>query len=193
MPKIINGVRENAIKCAGELIASGEYDSLPMRKIAERCDIAVGTLYNYFKSKEDLLLAVINEDFEDALAVIDRDCLEAQNISDGVCAICRGLRKFAEGPVGSKTATVMSGLGSLLGTDFEKKLRASVSERIEKVLLDHGYNHNRATTPAVTEVIISLSARCELNIDSILLLLRTITEKLARLNRIENANQLADF
>ena len=185
MPKIINGIRDEAIKCAQELISSGEYDGFSMRKIAERCNIAVGTLYNYFASKQDLLMAVIESGFSTALDRIDKECSEAKSIADGICIICTSIRSFSESLTKSKTATLMSGLSSLVGSDFERQVRSAIAEKIEGVLDSHGYTHDKSTTPAITEVIISLSARCELEIDSVLVLLRRITEKLERLNRLE--------
>ena len=186
MPKIINGIREEAIKCAAVLIASGEYDGFSMRKIAERCNIAVGTLYNYFASKQDLLMAVIESGWREALDKIDSECSGALSIADGICAICTSIRSFSESLTKSKTATLMSGLSSLVGSDFERLVRSSIAERIEAILKANGYSHDKSTTPAITEVIISLSARCELELSSVLLMLRRITEKLERLNRLEN-------
>jgi len=188
MPKIIKGVRKDAIKCASELIASGEYDGFSMRNIAERCGIAVGTLYNYFASKQELLMAVIESGWSLTLEKIDDECARATDISDGICAICSSIRAFAESLLKSKTATMMSVLSSLVGTDFERSMRLSVSERIEKILSDNGYSHDKSTIPAIAQVIISLSARCEISKESIILMLRRITVKLERLNRLESSD-----
>ena len=35
----------------------GGYDAVQMREVAERADVSLGTIYRYFKSKDDLLLA----------------------------------------------------------------------------------------------------------------------------------------
>ena len=43
--------RQAILEVAGELFRSKGFGAVSMREIAEVCDIATGTLYNYFKSK----------------------------------------------------------------------------------------------------------------------------------------------
>lgn len=51
--------REQRFLCAArELIRDEGFLNLAMARIAERCDYAVGTLYQHFTSKEDLLMAL---------------------------------------------------------------------------------------------------------------------------------------
>ena len=47
--------RSAALNAAMELAAEGGYDAVRMRDVAARAGIALGTLYRYFGSKDDLL------------------------------------------------------------------------------------------------------------------------------------------
>lgn len=47
--------RDGAIRAAIELAGDGGYDAVRMRDVAVRADIALGTLYRYFGSKDHLL------------------------------------------------------------------------------------------------------------------------------------------
>jgi len=47
--------RSAALNAAMELAAEGGYDAVRMRDVATRAGIALGTLYRYFGSKDDLL------------------------------------------------------------------------------------------------------------------------------------------
>ena len=49
------------VDAAVELAASGGFDAVRLRDVAERSDVALGTLYKYFRSKEDLLLFALDE------------------------------------------------------------------------------------------------------------------------------------
>ena len=49
--------RERAIAAAVELAAEGGYEAVQMRGVAQRADIALGTLYRYFSGKDHLLAA----------------------------------------------------------------------------------------------------------------------------------------
>ena len=43
-----------------ELAAGGGYDAVQMREVAANADVALGTLYRYFSSKDQLLVAVLS-------------------------------------------------------------------------------------------------------------------------------------
>jgi TetR/AcrR family transcriptional regulator, cholesterol catabolism regulator len=51
--------RERVIRAAQELAADGGYDAVQMRGVASRGEVALGTIYRYFPSKDALLLAVM--------------------------------------------------------------------------------------------------------------------------------------
>ncbi len=51
--------RERAIAAAMELAREGGYDAVQMRDVAQRADIALGTLYRYFSGKDHLLAAAL--------------------------------------------------------------------------------------------------------------------------------------
>ncbi len=51
--------RERVIRAAQELAAEGGYDAVQMRDVAARGEVALGTIYRYFPSKDALLLSVM--------------------------------------------------------------------------------------------------------------------------------------
>ena len=53
--------RQRVIDAAVELAAAGGYEAVQMRDVAERADVALGTLYRYFPSKDQLLVAALGE------------------------------------------------------------------------------------------------------------------------------------
>lgn len=55
------GRRRRIIDSALALAAEGGYDAVQMREVAARADVALGTLYRYFSSKEHLLVAAMGE------------------------------------------------------------------------------------------------------------------------------------
>jgi AcrR family transcriptional regulator len=50
------------VDAAVELAEQGGFDAVRLRDVAERSDVALGTLYKYFRSKEDILLFALNEE-----------------------------------------------------------------------------------------------------------------------------------
>ena len=59
------------IKEAVNLFATKGYHTTSVQEIAERCHIAKGSFYNYFKSKEELFLSCFQCGFDMSAAVID--------------------------------------------------------------------------------------------------------------------------
>ena len=53
--------RERIVSAALELLEEGEYESIHVRDVAQRADVALGTMYHYFSSKEHLYAAVMLE------------------------------------------------------------------------------------------------------------------------------------
>lgn len=60
------------LETARELIRAEGLLNLQMARVAEKCEYAVGTLYQHFASKEDLLLTLTCQDILDHAAMIDR-------------------------------------------------------------------------------------------------------------------------
>lgn len=56
--------RERILDAAVELATEGGYDAVQMRSVAERADVALGTLYRYFPSKVHLLVAALGRTFQ---------------------------------------------------------------------------------------------------------------------------------
>ena len=63
MPKIIENLREELLAEAKKQIAERGYKNTTIRSVAAECGIAVGTVYNYFKSKDMLIASFILADW----------------------------------------------------------------------------------------------------------------------------------
>jgi AcrR family transcriptional regulator len=60
------------LEAARELIRQDSLLSLQMARIAEKCDYAVGTLYQHFASKEDLLVALATTNIQQRVDMFER-------------------------------------------------------------------------------------------------------------------------
>lgn len=63
--------RKRIIDSTLALAAKGGYDAVQMRTVAERADVALGTLYRYFPSKIHLLVSGLAREFERAHNKLD--------------------------------------------------------------------------------------------------------------------------
>ena len=64
MPKIIDNLENRLIGEAKKQIAEAGYSAVTIRSVAKACGVGVGTVYNYFESKEALISAFMLEDWK---------------------------------------------------------------------------------------------------------------------------------
>jgi TetR/AcrR family transcriptional regulator, cholesterol catabolism regulator len=55
--------RQELVRCATEVFVERRFDKASVNEIAERCGWAIGSLYRYVSSKEDILVLVCDEIF----------------------------------------------------------------------------------------------------------------------------------
>jgi AcrR family transcriptional regulator len=55
--------RERILDAAFELASDGGWDAVQMREVADRAEVALGTLYRYFPSKVHLLVSLLGRTF----------------------------------------------------------------------------------------------------------------------------------
>ena len=55
MPKIIKNLEKRLLEEARRQIETNGYSGMTMRSVADACGVGVGTVYNYFSSKDELL------------------------------------------------------------------------------------------------------------------------------------------
>lgn len=78
------------LEATSGLAAEGGWDAVQMREVAGRADVALGTLYRYFPSKEYLLVSVMISDME---ALVDRLAVRPPEGEDPVDRVVDVLRR----------------------------------------------------------------------------------------------------
>ena len=68
MPKIIENVREQLLAEAKKQVFEHGYADTTIRSVARACGLGVGTVYNYFSSKEMLIATFVYEDWKGYLS-----------------------------------------------------------------------------------------------------------------------------
>ena len=82
--------KEEILKASRELIKKKGLNAINMRSVAEASNIAVGSIYNYFKSKEELTIAVVGSVWFDIFHP-SNVCLESDSFIDSVDIIFQSL------------------------------------------------------------------------------------------------------
>lgn len=79
--------RKRILDATLALAAKGGYDAVQMRAVAERADVALGTLYRYFPSKIHLLVSGLAREFEHAQDKLDRGSIPGETSTERLLVV----------------------------------------------------------------------------------------------------------
>lgn len=88
--------RARVIRAAMELGAEGGYDAVAMRDVSQRADVALGTIYRYFSSKDHLLAAALVEWITDLEQQVSRRPPRGDTIAERMADILRRATRSME-------------------------------------------------------------------------------------------------
>jgi AcrR family transcriptional regulator len=89
--------RRRILDATIELASKGGFDAVQMRAVAEKADVALGTLYRYFPSKIHLLVSALARRFEDSQAVIGRRPVAGDNAAERVIYVLKRATRGMQG------------------------------------------------------------------------------------------------
>ena len=96
MPKIIANIREKLLEEAKKQVLEQGYVAMTIRSVASACSVGVGTVYNYFESKDILIASFMLEDWFMCKRDIETGCKEADNPEEALRSVYEGMRGFRE-------------------------------------------------------------------------------------------------
>jgi AcrR family transcriptional regulator len=91
--------RKRILDATIALASKGGFDAVQMRAVAERADVALGTLYRYFPSKIHLLVSALGRQFEETEATLGRKPIPGDTPADRVSwVLSRATRSMQKEP-----------------------------------------------------------------------------------------------
>ncbi len=133
MPKIIENLPEKLLAETRRQVSESGYGAVTVRGVAAACGVGVGTVYNYFPSKDVLIASFMLEDWNDALdamrvAFSDADARAVLSAEyDGLTAFLRRHERLFSDPEAIRTFSQMS-------HKRHDQLRAQLAEPLRKTL-----------------------------------------------------------
>ena len=94
MPKIIANIREKLLEEAKKQVLEQGYAAMTIRSVASACGVGVGTVYNYFESKDILIASFMLEDWFACKREIDFKCKGAKTPEEALYSVYDGLCSF---------------------------------------------------------------------------------------------------
>jgi AcrR family transcriptional regulator len=94
MPKVIDNVKNAIINETVKIIKEEGYKKFNIRHIASRCNIAMGTVYNYYSSKEDIINEILHIKATEILESISKKIKEKTTQYDKAACVFNILQEF---------------------------------------------------------------------------------------------------
>jgi AcrR family transcriptional regulator len=124
--------KQRLLAAAAQLAAEGGYDAVQMRDVAARADVALGTLYRHYPSKDHLLVSALAERARALQARLARTPPAGGSASERVaCVLASASRALEREP---KMAAAM--VAALSSTDSDAaEVKEAVGEALRGIIL----------------------------------------------------------
>jgi AcrR family transcriptional regulator len=162
--------RRAILAVAGRLLDRQQYHDITMAEVARRCSLAKGTLYLYFRSKEELFLAALEEELAEwfdamatELALLEPGLNAPERFAGAVARTLAERETFAE-------------LLSLVHTVLEQNIDARTAMAFKQMLLDRVSRGAAVVERAVPGLPAGSGARVLLRLHALLVGLRQMAD-----------------
>jgi AcrR family transcriptional regulator len=129
---------ENILKAAGALLGEVGYDGLSTNLIAERADVPVGSIYQFFQGKDDIVAALV-EQFQDRILRLAGEQLDAASAMRDRRAFIAKLVDGIAGIQAEASAFVCVFSGSQSHARFDvlaRDLRRTLTRHLDRVFAE---------------------------------------------------------
>ncbi len=152
MPKIIENVRALLLAEARKQIMERGYAGTTIRSVANACGVGVGTVYNYFPSKDMLIAGFMAEDWMaqlESIAALPKEEPETllRGIYEAVCSFAQSNRVLFS----DEDAAKVSSIGF---SARHQKLRAQIAAFVMPVCQDTRFTDAAFAAEFIAEALI---------------------------------------
>lgn len=136
MPKIIENLPQRLLEEARRQVEESGFSAMTIRTVAKGCGVGIGTVYNYYPSKEALVASFMLSDWNNCIAAIQSCADEADTVEPVLKAIHSSLRLFLQQftPIFRDANAAASYNGAL--SKYHAVLRGQLSGPIRKFCRD---------------------------------------------------------
>ena len=164
MPKIIDEAYDMILSIAKKKMFEEGYSALSLRNVAKECGIAVGTIYNYFENKDDLIASIMLEDWKSALDKMDRECRNIDNIQDGFISIYKAIEEFCMIYEMLWDQYALNKGSSKAVSSRHLMLQKQLTERVCQLLIRFGYEKDMDLSVLLAECVLISTLRKEISL-----------------------------
>lgn len=121
--------RQQILKAAEEVLAINSLESFTMDKVMKQAGVAKGTIYNYFKNKDEILAVLSSKALELLLSIFKEETAKHTHAVEKLHALCMGCYKFYSS---NKTSFNLISYMERPEFDIDMKDYLRISEQLQK-------------------------------------------------------------
>ncbi len=159
MPKKLGDIREKALLITRRILNEQGYDALTMREVAQGCGVAVGTMYNYFPSKEYLTGCVVLEDWLAAYEEMTSAAGSAYTLDAGLSQIYEKMCRFVESHQYLTSFDQRTASADFSYDKMHVRLRRQIEQLLNLLLSHFECTAEEATVVFLAESILNCSVK----------------------------------
>ncbi len=158
MPKIINDLQEKILKEAKRQVFEYGYTNMTIRSVAQECGIAIGTIYNYYPSKDYLTASFVLNDWLPLIEELNNKCKSTEIPMEAFHYIYMRLSKFISDyqPLFRENGAVKS-----VSVTFHIRhceLRGQLAEMIHGICMEKAKSPSQFLPEFIAEALLTWSA-----------------------------------
>ena len=177
MPKLIPDVEKKLIDSARHILMTEGPDALSMRRVAGECGIAVGTLYNYFESKDLLIAKITVADWQDELQKMNELADSATDFTAGFSSLYTLLSDFVGAHRPSWIGTGQTSSYQSFSNSYRSMLVDQICGFITKLMQSTRSDNLLPLAKLLAETMLSTAARGDEYKESMYILAETLRKE----------------
>ena len=136
MPKIIENLPQRLLDEARRQIEQSGFAAMTIRSVAKGCGVGVGTVYNYYPSKEALVASFMLDDWKACVATIQETADRSETLEPVLRIIYEKLILFLEqyDPIFQDASAAVSYTGST--SQYHRVLRTQLAGPVRRFCRD---------------------------------------------------------
>lgn len=136
MPKVLEDLARRLAEEARRQVQESGYAALTVRSVAKACGVGVGTVYNYYPSKESLAAAYMLRDWETTRAALLERCAAAPDARGVLYAVYAALLDFRREHAALFRDESAKGSYPAFSARYHGTLRDALAEPLQKICPD---------------------------------------------------------
>lgn len=151
-----NCLKKDILKVAKELSISNGISAINIRTVANMSNVSIGTVYNYYASKDDLILAIVSDFWKNAFSNIDFMSLDKYDFVESLEKVYYSLLEYISSFKNNLLAELiaLNNSSKIKGRKTEQQYLKKISDIINHLLLQNPKITNIYTNEEITKLSI---------------------------------------